>query len=437
MTTKIIVPTLGESITDATLSKWFKSIGDRVSEDEAICELETEKVTLEVPSPVPGIIKHLAVAVGSDIAVGELLCTVEKADAEELPSMQQQKLEKSPSTDSSSVVKSSPSARVQAETLGIDLTQVVPTGGLGSVTKQDVENMAQRKKIEKEPPRDAQISKNIQEDRPVFVEPSNGSPKNATSLGAIETASQSLLEKLPPRPEDERGEKRVPMSNLRRAIAERLKKSQNTAAMLTTFNEVDMTNIVKLRATYQEEFIKKYSVKLGYMGFFVKVSAKALEQFPVVNAEIYGKEIIYKQYQDIGIAVSTPKGLVVPILRNAQAQDMSVAQIEKIIADFGIRAKKAQLTMKEMIGGTFTITNGGVFGSLLSTPIINPPQSAILGLHKIQKRPVVIDDTIKIRQMMYLALSYDHRLIDGREAVLFLARIKELLEDPERLLIGV
>ncbi len=408
MTIDITVPVLGESVSEATVAKWLKKVGDTVGVDDAICELETEKVTMEVPSPVSGTIMSLEVVEGTDVAVGALLCSVAEGEVS-VP----QKVEAVAKTEEKEIVPAmvkdtaskgspsvAPSAVIEAQKLGVNVSDAIPTGGLGNITKQDVQ----------------------------VVKP---------AMPTINATPQTQIEKEPlsPRPEDDRGEKRIKMSKLRKVISSRLKEAQNTAAMLTTFNEVDMTHLMELRNKYKEKFEKKHGTRLGFMSFFVKAAVQALEELPAVNAEIYGDDIIYKSYKDIGIAVGTPQGLVVPILRNAE--DMSVTDIEATIADFGVRARDGKLTMAEMTGGTFTITNGGVFGSLLSTPIINPPQSAILGLHKIEKRPVVIDDEIVIRQMMYLALSYDHRIIDGREAVTFLVRVKELLEDPERLLLEI
>ena len=398
MATDIVVPSLGESVTEATIAKLLKKVGDTVKVDENICELETEKVSMEVPSPVAGTIMSLEVVEGDDVEIGALLCTVSEGEvADTAEPVAEEKVEKK-KVKQSAPKKSSPaiapSAKIEAENNGIDLSTVKPTGGLGNITKGDVQ----------------------------AVKPSMPNANVESS-------------ELPPRADDERGEEAVPMSKLRKVISKRLKESQNTAALLTTFNEVDMTRLMDLRKKYKETFEAKHGTRLGFMGFFVKASVQALEELPAVNAEIYGDDIIYKNYKDIGIAVGSPQGLVVPILRNAEY--MSVMDVERNIADFGGRAKEGKLKIDEMTGGTFTITNGGVFGSMLSTPIINPPQSAILGLHKIEKRPVVIDDEIVIRQMMYMALTYDHRIIDGREAVTFLVRIKELIEDPERLLLEI
>ena len=420
MTIEIKVPVLGESVTEATVAKWLKKVGDTINVDEPICELETEKVTMEVPSPITGTVLSIDIVAGSDVAVGTVLCSISegtvsvptsvpasapvKEVVEITPAPEVKAPEPKPAPACLSPLKqnptTAPSARIEAERKGVSISDATPTGGLGNITKQDIQ----------------------------VVKPA----MPTMEVPATNASTPSVLSN---RPDDSRGEERVPMSRLRKVIASRLKEAQNTAAMLTTFNEVDMTHLMALRAKYKDKFEKKHGTRLGFMSFFVKAAVQALEELPAVNAEIHGDDIVYKTYKDIGIAVGTPQGLVVPILRNAE--NMTVTEIEGTIAGFGTRAKDGKLTMAEMTGGTFTITNGGVFGSLLSTPILNPPQSAILGLHKIEKRPVVVDDEIVIRQMMYLALSYDHRIIDGREAVTFLVRVKELVEDPERLLLEI
>ena len=352
----VIVPVLGESVVEATVSKWIKKQGDYVEVDDPIVELETDKVTLEVPSSITGILENILVSEGDTVEVGALLGTIiagEKQDKNERISEE-----------------------VKAE------------------------------EVEKEKP----TTNNLE-----FV--SNDQPAENTRIN-----------------DNINLEERIPMSRLRQAIARRLKEAQNTAAMLTTYNEVDMSALMEMRKNYQESFEKKNGVRLGYMSFFVKASIDALSEFPAVNAEIDGNDIIYKNYYNIGVAVGTPQGLVVPVLKNANK--MSFGETEATIAEFGKRAKEGNLAMSDMAGGTFTISNGGVYGSLMSSPILNPPQSGILGMHKIQKRPVAIGDNIEIRPMMYLALSYDHRIIDGREAVSFLVRIKEIIEDPRRLVVG-
>ena len=352
----VLVPVLGESVVEATVSKWIKKQGDYVEVDDPIIELETDKVTLEVPASISGILENTLVSEGDTVEVGALLGTIA---AGEKPIKNKE------------------------------------------VTKDLKSKNDNKEKIE--------VS-NI-EDKPL---------NNVVDTSRDET-NVSL-------------EERIPMSRLRQAIARRLKEAQNTAAMLTTYNEVDMSALMEMRKNYQESFEKKNGVRLGYMSFFVKASIDALNQFPAVNAEIDGNDIIYKNYYNIGVAVGTSQGLVVPVLKNADK--MSFGETELNIAEFGKKAKEGSLAISDMAGGTFTISNGGVYGSLMSSPILNPPQSGILGMHKIQKRPVAIDDKIEIRPMMYLALSYDHRIIDGREAVSFLVRIKEIIEDPRRLVVG-
>jgi 2-oxoglutarate dehydrogenase E2 component (dihydrolipoamide succinyltransferase) len=352
----VVVPVLGESVVEATVSKWIKKQGDYVEVDDPIIELETDKVTLEVPASVTGILENTLVSEGDTVEVGALLGTI--------------------------------------------------VAGEKSIKNKEVPKDLKSKNDNKEKTEASNI-----EDKPVN--------------NVVETSRDETNVNL---------EERIPMSRLRQAIARRLKEAQNTAAMLTTYNEVDMSALMEMRKNYQENFEKKNGVRLGYMSFFVKASIDALNQFPAVNAEIDGNDIIYKNYYNIGVAVGTSQGLVVPVLKNADK--MSFGETELNIAEFGKKAKEGSLAISDMAGGTFTISNGGVYGSLMSSPILNPPQSGILGMHKIQKRPVVIDDKIEIRPMMYLALSYDHRIIDGREAVSFLVRIKEIIEDPRRLVVG-
>lgn len=420
MSTEVLVPTLGESVSEATIASWSKNVGDSVKQDETLCELETDKVSIEVPAPTAGVIIEIVQAEGSDVAVGGLLCIIDEsasattstatataAPAEKPTQPQAQQAAPAPSSapQAASNNHQSPAVKRHLEETGVNAGQVNASGPKGNITKGDVLQAASAPKPTPQP----------QSPQPL-------APQYVPASGV--------------RPFDERGEERVKMSKLRKTIATRLKEAQNTAAMLTTFNEIDMTNLMALRQTYKDMFEKKHETKLGFMSFFVKAVISALQELPAVNAEIYGDEIIYKNYYDIGIAVGTPQGLVVPVVRDADKH--SFAQIESSIADFGRRARAGKLALSEMAGGTFTITNGGVYGSLLSTPIINPPQSAILGMHKIQKRPIVDkDNNIVIGQMMYIALSYDHRIIDGREAVTFLVRVKECLEDPARLLFDV
>ncbi len=417
MTKPITVPTLGESVTEAIVARWFKSVGDAVELDEPLVELETDKVTVEVPSPAGGVLSEVLAESGAEVEVGALLGSIQegavasKSAAAEPAATGSGNGAAAPAEEEQTL---SPAVRKLIDENRLDASAIPATGPKGRLTKGDVIDF-----MEKAPAKPAPA------------------PKAPAPARAPQPAAPAFVsaEELPPRPEDNRGEERVRMSRLRQRIAERLKEAQNTAAMLTTFNEIDMTPLMDLRAEYKDAFEKKHGVKLGFMSFFTKAAISALKELPAVNAEIYGDEIIYKNYYDIGVAVGTPQGLVVPILRDADK--MSFADIEARIADFGRRARDGKLTMQEMTGGTFTISNGGVYGSMMSMPILNPPQSGILGLHKIEKRPVVVGDEIVIRSMMYVALSYDHRIVDGREAVTFLVRIKELIEDPQRLLIDV
>jgi len=419
MSKPITVPTLGESITEAIVARWFKSVGDAVALDEPLVELETDKVTVEVPSPVNGVLTEVLADNGAEVEVGALLGSIDEgAAAAEKPteSPAAEKPAEAPapeSTNGSGDVAAelalSPAVRKLVEENNLDAATIPATGPKGRLTKGDVIAFLDTAKS-----------------APAAKAPAAAAPPPPVFLSADE---------LPARPEDGRGEERVRMSRLRQRIAERLKEAQNTAAMLTTFNEIDMTALMALRSEYRDSFEKKHSVKLGFMSFFTKAAIGALKELPAVNAEIHGDEVIYKNYYDVGVAVGTPQGLVVPILRDAD--NMSFADIEGRIADFGRRARDGKLTIQEMTGGTFTISNGGVYGSMMSMPILNPPQSGILGLHKIEKRPVVVDNEVVVRSMMYVAMSYDHRIVDGREAVTFLVRIKEMIEDPQRLLIDV
>jgi len=413
------VPAIGESVSEGTVAQWLKAVGDSVGKDEPICELETEKATVEVPSPVAGVLESHEAAAGDDVAVGSLLCRIRSGDAggstaaSPPPAASASSSSAAPATGQSSATAAEDSGPAVSKLLaehGLDAAQIPATGKDGRLTKGDVL---------------------------AFIE-KGGTAKPAAAKSAPPPSGPARVDvpqesgPLPPRPEDPR-EERVRMTKLRRTIARRLKDAQNTAAMLTTFNEVDMKNCMDLRAEYKEQFEKKHGSRLGFMAFFVKAVVQALKELPAVNAEIYGDELIYKNYYDIGVAVGTAQGLVVPVLRDADK--MSFAEIEGTIADFGRRARDGKLTMAEMMGGTFTVTNGGVFGSLLSTPILNPPQSGILGMHKTQPRPVAVGDKVEIRPMMYTALSYDHRIVDGREAVTFLVRVKECIEDPRRMLL--
>ncbi|MFA7275804.1 MAG: 2-oxoglutarate dehydrogenase complex dihydrolipoyllysine-residue succinyltransferase [Pseudobdellovibrionaceae bacterium] len=395
--TQILVPTLGESVTEATVAKWLKKEGDPVAVDEPIIELETDKVTLEVNAPTAGVIVKISVPAGGTVGVGAILGEIAAGTAANTSTPPKAASPAAPAPVAAAAPapeKFSPAVTKIAGDNNINPADVSGTGKDGRVTKGDVIAHLE-------------------------------TPKTAPAPAVVGPARAAG-----PR------EEKVKMTRLRQRIAQRLKEAQNTAAMLTTFNEVDMSAVMELRNAYKDVFEKKHGVKLGFMSFFVKAAVNALRELPAVNAEISGDEIIYKNYYDISVAVSTPQGLVVPVVKDCDVKSM--AQIEKDIGSLGVRAKDGKLTLEEMTGGTFTITNGGTFGSLMSTPIINPPQVAIMGMHKIQQRPMVMPNgDIKARPMMYLALSYDHRIIDGREAVTFLVRIKEALEDPQRLILDI
>ncbi|KJC42108.1 dihydrolipoamide succinyltransferase [Bradyrhizobium sp. LTSP849] len=415
--TEIRVPTLGESVTEATIGRWFKKAGDSVAVDEPLVELETDKVTIEVPAPSAGTLSEIVAADGTTVAVGALLGQItEGAAGAAKPAAAPAKPAAAAPAAVAAAPAPAPSApkappadaplapsvrKLSAET-GVDASTVPGSGKDGRVTKGDML---------------AAIERAASAPTPV------NQPAAAVQ---VRTASPA---------DDAAREERVKMTRLRQTIARRLKDVQNTAAMLTTFNEVDMTNVMALRAHYKDAFEKKHGSKLGFMGFFTKAVVQGLKDIPAVNAEIDGTDLIYKNYYHIGVAVGTDKGLVVPVVRDCD--NKSIADIEKGIADFGRRARDGQLKIDEMQGGTFTITNGGIYGSLMSTPILNAPQSAILGMHKIQERPMAIGGKVEVRPMMYLALSYDHRVIDGKEAVTFLVRVKESLEDPARLVLDL
>jgi len=404
MSIDIKVPAMGESVTEATVARWFKKEGESVARDEPLLELETDKVTVEVPAPAAGSIESIAVKAGTTVQVGAILGAIAEGKAgtaaapAAAPKAEAPKPAPAPAAAPAAPkadAPAMPAARRIAEESGLSTASVAGTGRDGRVTKGDMLGA---------------------------LEARASSPAAATAAPAG------------PRSHAEREEK-VAMTRLRKTIALRLKESQNTAAQLTTFNEVDMTRVMALRSEYKDSFEKRHGVRLGFMGFFAKACVAALKELPNVNAEIEGDNIIYKNYYDIGVAVSTDRGLVVPVVRDAD--QLSLAGIEKAVMDFGLRARDNKLKLEELQGGTFSITNGGVFGSLMSTPILNSPQSGILGMHKIQPRPMAIDGKVEIRPMMYLALSYDHRLVDGRDAVTFLVRVKENLEDPERMLLDV
>jgi 2-oxoglutarate dehydrogenase E2 component (dihydrolipoamide succinyltransferase) len=419
MSTEIRVPTLGESVTEATIGQWFKKVGDTVNADEPLVELETDKVTIEVPAPASGVLEAIAANPGDTVDVGALLGAIAAGAGAaasapaaaaptpakaEVPAANAAGPEPIKATDRAPA----PSAQKLIAESGIDAGNIAGSGKSGQVLKEYV--LAALSRATTAP----------------AAAPAPAKPAAAPAPAAPRSPSPAG---------DAEREERVKMTRLRQTIARRLKDAQNTAAMLTTFNEVDMKPVMDLRNSYKELFEKKHGVKLGFMGFFTKAVVHALKEIPAVNAEIDGDDLIYKQYAHIGVAVGTDKGLVVPVVRNADT--MSIAEIEKEISNLGKKARDGQLSMADMQGGTFTISNGGVYGSLMSTPILNAPQSGILGMHKIQERPVVVGGQIVIRPMMYLALSYDHRIVDGKEAVTFLVRVKESLEAPERLVLDL
>jgi 2-oxoglutarate dehydrogenase E2 component (dihydrolipoamide succinyltransferase) len=415
---EIRVPVLGESVTEATIGKWFKKAGDVVAVDEPLVELETDKVTIEVPAPAAGVLTDVAVKDGDTVAVGALLGAIkegpgaaptktpakptEAAPQPAPPPAPPAPPKPAPAKAPGAEMPLAPSVRKLAAETGMDAAAVPGTGKDGRVTKGDMLAAIERAAAQPTP---------------------------------VAAPAASIQARAPSPPDDAAREERVRMTRLRQTIARRLKDAQNTAAMLTTFNEVDMTNVMALRTQYRDLFEKKHGVKLGFMGFFVRACVQALKEIPAVNAEIDGTDIIYKNYYHIGIAVGSERGLVVPVVRNCDGK--SIAEIEKTIADFGRRARDGALKIEELQGGTFTITNGGIYGSLMSTPILNAPQSGILGMHKIEERPMVVAGKVEPRPMMYLALSYDHRLVDGREAVTFLVRVKEVLEEPARLVLDL
>ena len=419
MSIEIKTPTFAESISEGTVAVWHKEVGDAVRRDEVLLDVETDKVVIEIFAPADGVLAEILKPEGETVESEELLGRMEEAQeatAQEAPQEAPQGAEQEPTQPADAAaggaatsstpgeeqaetgVGVSPSARKLAAEAGVDIASVEGTGKGGRVTKEDVRRAAEDES---------------QEAAPAAEQPAAATPSPAA--------------------DEARVERRVPMTRLRASIAKRLVEAQRTAAMLTTFNEVDMRPVMTMRGKYGEEFQTRHGVKLGFMGFFVRAAVEALKRFPAVNASIDGADIVYHGYYDIGVAVSTERGLVVPVVRDADA--LGLHQIEEAIAEYGVRARDGKLTLEEMQGGTFTISNGGVFGSLLSTPILNPPQTGILGLHKIQERPVAVAGEIAVRPMMYLALSYDHRLIDGREAVRFLVTIKELIEDPARVLL--
>lgn len=408
---EITVPSLGESVTEATIARWLKKKGEAVKLDEPLIELETDKVTLEVNAPSAGVLSDIKSAEGAKVGVGDVVgvidaaasagvaaTTTPSATAAQASTPSPAEIKSASESESKNALSreegSSPAAKKIAAEQNLTLTEVAGSGRDGRVTKGDVL---------------------------AAVMDRQGSPATQSMISASSGAS--------------RYEERVKMTRLRQRIAERLKDAQNTAAMLTTFNEVDMTRLIEIRATYKDAFEKKHGSRLGFMSFFIAAAVQALKELPSLNAEIQGDEIVYKNYYDIGVAVAAPQGLVVPVVRNADTR--TFADIENEIVGLGQKAKNGKLTLEDLSGATFTITNGGVFGSLMSTPILNPPQSGILGMHKVEKRPIVVNDQIVIRSMMYVALTYDHRIVDGREAVTFLVHIKDALENPERMLLNI
>jgi len=399
--TDVMVPALGESVTEATVSTWFKKPGDVVKLDEMLCELETDKVSVEVPSPVAGVLAEIIAPEGTTVPAGARLAIVTEgataAPVAPKPVATPAPVARPPASKD---IEDAPAAKKAMAEAGLTAAQVTGTGRDGRIMKDDVAKAAA-----------------------------------APAAAAASAPAPASIPRAPIPADDAAREERVKMTRLRATIAKRLKDAQNTAAMLTTYNEVDMSSVMELRNTYKDVFEKKHGVKLGFMSFFVKACIHALKEIPEVNAEIDGQDVVYKNYVHMGVAVGTPNGLVVPVLRDAD--QMSFAGIEKKIAEMGARARDNKLTMADMQGGSFTISNGGVYGSLMSSPILNPPQSGILGMHKIQDRPVVVAGQIVIRPMMYLALSYDHRIVDGKGAVTFLVRVKDALEDPRRLLMDL
>ena len=430
---EIRVPVLGESVTEATIGKWFKKAGDVVAVDEPVVELETDKVTIEVPSPAAGVLTDVAAKDGETVAVGALLGAIKEGAGAVPAGRPDQKTERAKAVDAGpeqpqlkedrppaeAPPRAAPPKTVAAKVAGTDTPVAPSVRKLAAETGMDVSAVPGTGK-------DGRVTKG---DMLAAIERAAAQPTPVAQPAA------AIQARAPSPPDDAAREERVRMTRLRQTIARRLKEAQNTAAMLTTFNEVDMTEVMALRTRYRELFERRHGVKLGFMGFFVRACVQALKEIPAVNAEIDGGDVIYKNYYHIGVAVGTEKGLVVPVVREADTK--SLAEIEKTISDFGRRAREGTLKIEEMQGGTFTISNGGVYGSLMSTPILNAPQSGILGMHKIQERPMVVAGKIEARPMMYLALSYDHRIVDGREAVTFLVKVKDVLEDPTRLVLDI
>lgn len=433
--TDIVVPPLGESVTEATIAKWLVNEGDSITLDQPIAELETDKVTLEVNASAAGVLKSIKAQAGATVGVGAVLGTIEAGAKGTAPAAAKPAAADAGTEKKTSDTVNPPEAAVNPEPRKTEAAPATPAKNTEIETNAADLSPAVRKLLSdnnvkasdiKASGKDGRLTK---EDVQKYLE-----NKPAASSTSSASAPSAPAAPAAPRKEDPR-EERVKMTKLRQTIARRLKESQNTAAMLTTFNEVDMSAVMALRNQYKDQFEKSHKARLGFMSFFAKATVKALKEFPGINAEISGDEIIYKNYYDLGVAVSTPTGLIVPVLRDCDKK--SFAEIENGIADFGKRAGEGKVTMAEMTGGTFTITNGGVFGSLMSTPILNTPQSGILGMHSIKERPIAVNGQVVIRPMMYIALSYDHRIVDGSEAVRFLVKIKEAIEDPQRLLLEV
>lgn len=443
MSVEIRVPSLGESVTEATVARWFKQIGETVTADEPLVELETDKVTLEYNAPASGILAEILVEQGSEVEVGALLGAINEKGSVTMGDDKSVEHDRGmitePGNHQHDNITVSPAVRKLVEEHDLDVGKIIPSGPKGNITKGDV--IAAIQQLDGKQPEVVAPPITAVVENTVRPEPTPEAPRTPMPINSANEESRKALSSKPAiqpqqgRVEPSAKEERVKMTRLRRRIAERLKEAQDTAAILTTYNEADMSRVMALRKRYRDVFSDKHQVKLGFMSFFVKATINALREIPALNAEIDGDEIVYKHYYDIGVAVGTPSGLVVPVVRNADR--LGFADLEKAINGLGLKARDGKLAMEDLIGGTFTISNGGVYGSLMSSPILNPPQVGILGMHKIQDRPVAIDGEIEIRPMMYLALSYDHRMVDGREAVNFLVRLKECIEAPERLLLDV
>ncbi|MBV8975416.1 MAG: 2-oxoglutarate dehydrogenase complex dihydrolipoyllysine-residue succinyltransferase [Sinobacteraceae bacterium] len=423
MSTEIRVPQLPESVADATLVAWHKQPGDPIRRDENLADLETDKVVLEVPSPSNGVMQEIKVTSGTVVKSGELLAVIEEATGAAAAA--------GPSARPAAVATAAPAAPAKAESAALSTEAARDGGRLSPSVRRLVEENHLDPAAIRGSGRDGRLTKADVVD---YLGRAPAAAATATPIPAATALARAPAPR-PLAPPGARSEQRVPMTRLRARIAQRLIEAQSTQALLTTFNEVDLTATQELRARYRERFEKEYGVKLGFMSFFVKASIAALKKFPVLNASVDGNDIIYHEYYDIGVAVSTDRGLVVPIVRDADGKDF--AAIEREIADYARKAREGSIAIEDLTGGTFTITNGGIFGSLMSTPIVNAPQSAILGMHKVQERPMVVNGQVAVRPMMYLAVTYDHRIIDGREAVQFLVAIKEALEDPGRMLLGL